>query len=600
MQINDLYLKDGIIYRIIYISKKLLVVNCIIRSLPYWTTLNYFIECQKITQSDLERMTSVNIISDTEATKAEKQKAEEIWRTISNIVLFIYDDVQRKNYLNHSRELYGVSRSTIRKRLCDYLTYQTINIFIPKRKKDKELTKDEKNFRWALNKYYYNPIKMSLIESYRRMLKDKYCDEFGNLVQDFPTYRQYRYFYKKTNTIEKEIISREGKGEFMRNHRALLGNGIRDFCPSIGYGMLDSTVLDVYLINEKGEVLGRPIMTACIDGYSSMCLGYSLGFEGGINSLVTLVDNILTDKQEHCLKFGIDIDINDWNCNELPRKIITDRGGEYVGDRFSQLAELGIEMINLEPFRPDLKGMVEQFFNIIQNYYKGELYYKGGVMSDSDKRGSPDYVSRASLTISEFEKIIILCILKYNSKRIIDLPYDLIEEVRPFASELWNYSKLIYHDNLIAVKKELAYLTLLPRVEGTIRRNGLKINKLRYKNYEHINKYLNEKKKVTVAYDPLNVSKVWVIDNNEFIPFEVIDSFFVNKSIEEVKELTKRKTELKREAYDIEIQTDIDLIKDIEKIAHNVTPMRVDKKNIRKHRRNEIRKLGIKNEHGKY
>ena len=62
----------------------------------------------------------------------------------------------------------------------------------------------------------------------------------------------------------------------------------------VAMGSVCSTIKEVvdYLVNEKKEVVGRPTMTACIDGYSSMCLGYSLGFYGGVKSLRDLVKNI--------------------------------------------------------------------------------------------------------------------------------------------------------------------------------------------------------------------------------------------------------------------------------------------------------------------
>lgn len=141
-------------------------------------------------------------------------------------------------------------------------------------------------------------MKLSLKETYRRLLKDKYCKEDGSLVKDYPSFRKFNYYFYKTVKKENLIISREGKSKFMRNHRALLGGGIRDFCPAIGYGMLDSTVCDIYLVDEKKEVVGRPILTACVDGYSSMCLGYSVGYSGGVKSLRSLVKNININKKD--------------------------------------------------------------------------------------------------------------------------------------------------------------------------------------------------------------------------------------------------------------------------------------------------------------
>ena len=45
--------------------------------------------------------------------------------------------------------------------------------------------------------------------------------------------------------------------------------------------MADSTVIDLYVVsNDRGRVAGRPVLTALLDGYSYLCLGYSFGWEG--------------------------------------------------------------------------------------------------------------------------------------------------------------------------------------------------------------------------------------------------------------------------------------------------------------------------------
>ena len=62
--------------------------------------------------------------------------------------------------------------------------------------------------------------------------------------------------------------------------------------------MLDATVCDIYLCDESGLVVGRPILTAAVDAYSSLCVGYSLTWEGGVYSLRNLLLNIMTDKQD--------------------------------------------------------------------------------------------------------------------------------------------------------------------------------------------------------------------------------------------------------------------------------------------------------------
>ena len=120
--------------------------------------------------------------------------------------------------------------------------------------------------------------------------------------------------------------------------------------------MFDSTVCDIYLIDETGTLKGRPILTTCIDAYSSMCYGYVLSWNNDTKSLCHLLQNILTDKTEWCGKFGIPLDKSQWNVQELPGIFVTDMGREYTSECFAQITETGVTMVNLPPYRPELKG----------------------------------------------------------------------------------------------------------------------------------------------------------------------------------------------------------------------------------------------------
>ena len=239
-------------------------------------------------------------------------------------------------------------------------------------RKEKELTSDEKIMRWALNKFFYTKHQNTLTTAYTMMLKEKYVDGEGNLLPH-PSIYQFRYFYKKTKNMQNYYIAREGIKKYQRDYRPLLGEGIQEFACNVGVGMLDSTICDIYLINDKGEVIGHPVLTACIDAYSSLCCGYSVGWEGGTYSLRGLMLNVVTDKVEHCLRHGIAIDTADWDCKALPGTLVTDKGTEYASENFEQLTDFGITIINLPAYRPELKGAVEKFFDLIQNSFKPYL-----------------------------------------------------------------------------------------------------------------------------------------------------------------------------------------------------------------------------------
>ena len=268
------------------------------------------------------------------------------------------------------------------------------------------MTEDEKNMRWGLNKFYYTQHKNSLSTAYTMTMRAKYCDKNGVLLPKYPSIHQFRYFEKKHRRLQNYYISRDGIKDYQKNHRPLLGDGVQEFASHVGVGMLDATVCDIYLVNESGGVVGRPILTACIDAYSGLCCGYALSWEGGTYSLRGLMLNVITDKQEYCRQCGISIRKEEWTCDKLPGTLVTDMGSEYISETFGQIAELGVTLINLPAYRPELKGPVEKFFDLIQGYFKPHLKGKGVIEPDFRQRGGHDYRRDACLTMRQFEQII--------------------------------------------------------------------------------------------------------------------------------------------------------------------------------------------------
>ena len=139
---------------------------------------------------------------------------------------------------------------SIRNYLCQYLVYMDTTALAPKCKSvEKSLTKDEKNMHWALNKFFYTQKKNSLMTAYTMMLKEKYCSSVGELAENFPTFYQFSYFYRKTRKMQNYYISRKGLTNYQRNNRPLTGEGVQEFAPAVGTAMLDATICDIYLID---------------------------------------------------------------------------------------------------------------------------------------------------------------------------------------------------------------------------------------------------------------------------------------------------------------------------------------------------------------
>ena len=107
--------------------------------------------------------------------------------------------------------------------------------------------------------------------------------------------------------------------------------------------------------------------------------------------------------------------------------------------------------------------------------------------------------------MQQFEKILIQCILFYNSKRIIkNFPYTdemLKNKIPPYANTIYQYGLSLEGANLIPLNKDQIVLTLMPRVTGKFTRIGLIVNNVRYKNKSFSEQYLSNKE-ATVAYNP--------------------------------------------------------------------------------------------------
>lgn len=226
---------------------------------------------------------------------------------ISGIIPIVEDKKKLAAAVKRTAEEYGVSKPTVRNYLKAYLKDRDKRVLAPVIREAKAMeNKYAFDIRWALNKYYYTRDKRSLSDVYTLLIKERFYKD-GALLEDRPTYSQFLYYYNKHKSTTNKIISRQGLSYFQRNERPLLGDGVQEYCNAIGIGMLDSTVTDIYLINEAGQLVGRPTITVCVDAYSGLCCGYSLGWEGGNFALRNLMQNIISDKVAYCRGFGIEI-----------------------------------------------------------------------------------------------------------------------------------------------------------------------------------------------------------------------------------------------------------------------------------------------------
>ena len=592
MKKNELLKSGNQIIRVLgFRNDEVLVIDCMKVTMPQWIACAEIELYEMCSEEELLQVTNRTLL-DVEILDAKSKRImHERYTLIAGILPFVMDEQMRSVAINKVAEQGKLGKQSIRHYLCLYLVYQDVSVLVPKQKKqDLPLDQDAKNMRYALNRYFYNRNKNSLNTAYVLMLKDKYCDEKGRLLPEHPSIHQFRYYYRKHKKMQTFFISRDGLKHYQRNNRPLLGDGVREFAPNVGCFMADATVCDIYLVDDSGNLVGRPILTICVDAYSSLICGYSLSWEGGIYSLRGLMLNVITDKKEHCAKYGIFIEAEEWNCNQLPGVLVTDKGSEYKSETFEQIAELGIQVENLAAYRPDLKGSVEKAFDLITDLYKKHLRGKGTIEMDYRERGAHDYRRDARLTMVDFQKVLLHCIIYYNSKRIVDFPYTeemLNNDVLPYANRIFEWGKSQMGANLISVKECDLIYTLLPRTTGRFTRYGLQVNGMRYKHNNYTEKYLKGENSVTVAYNPEDVTYVWLIENSCYIQFELIESRYKGKDITDVEEIKSKQKKVVAGEKERNLQAQIALAEHIQTIANPI--MHKDNTNVKQIRKTRKR-----------
>lgn len=461
--------------------------------------------------------------------REEANKRVEIIKPLTESEQCIVDPVKRANISNQIAKEQEISSRTVYRYYYSYLAKGIYGLFPTQRKrKTNKKTPDQTNIQKALNQFFYSPYRMSLRMAYEMMLLNYYKDESGILGKEYPTYNQFRYYFRKHRDSKKESILREGIGEHQKNRRPLMGAG-NSGVDYIGLYEMDATLADVYLVSHYDrQLIGRPYIYMAIDVASRLIAGIYVGLEGNSNSVMACLANAAMDKVQFCQKYGIDIEESQWPSQGMPGCICTDRGNEFTGEVTKSLCEMyRVEIIGLPPYRPDLKGYVEKAFDCLQNRYKPLLHGMGVIEDPSTANGAPDYRKQACLDLHEFTKILIQCVLYYNSSNVLNdfvrTPEMKQDNVQPFACNVWNWYKKAGAARLVNLDPEGLRLMLLPRGVAQITRYGLKFNSLFYTNEKYEAMFIKgaSKGNVTIAYDESDTGTIYIIENGEYIPFSL-------------------------------------------------------------------------------
>lgn len=455
-------------------------------------------------------------------------------------------------------------------------------------------------FATYLDKYYYNG-NLKPHKIYRKVIDDffsyRYYENGENKSDIFekgtyPTYEQFRYFFTKynDNVIGKKeaIIKRQGKRYYELNDRPTLSNSLSE---TIGPGtryQIDATIADLHLVSEfdRDRIIGRPTVYIIIDVFSRMIVGIYAGLEAPSWLGATMaLDNMVANKVDFCKEYNIDINEKQWPSHHLPRMILADRG-EFEGYSPEDLINnVGVFVENTSSYRGDLKGIVERTFGTMNNKIKETL--PGAILKEYKLRGDIDYRLKATLTLKEFIKWLIVFVMEHNNTAITDYTSEtgmITDEVVPIPTQLWEWGIQNKKGQIRVIDRDVLRLNLLPKAKAYISRSGVNFKSLFYSSQKAIDEdwFVDNNKPINIVYDPRNVNFIYIPDDDgkSFEKLYLLDvcKQYKDSFIEEVLFLQDLQNKILKDNKHHDLQMKIDSDKLSEEITKNA--LREKKNNI--------------------
>ncbi len=387
------------------------------------------------------------------------------------------------------------------------------------------------NFEKSIKKYYHTRDGHTLKYVYDMMLKEHYT-QFIMLPDGkkkaepldtgvIPTIGQFRYWYSKKHGTKEKIIARKGEAKFNLDHRAITGKADQGLMGPGARYEIDATIGDIYLVSRfnRADIIGRPVLYFVLDAFSRMVAGMYVGLEGpSWMGMMMAIANATSNKVKYCAEYEIEITEDEWPCRGVPGAIRGDRGELESKAADTLVNALGVRVENAPPFRADMKGIVEQHFNTIDGV--GITPLPGHVKPDMSERGGKDYRLDAKLDIHQLTKILIQCVLYHNNHHLME-GYERTENmitdgIVPIPIELWNWGISHMSGALRAFPEETVKLALMPTDTASVTAKGIRFKNLYYlcerAALEHWFENARAKGswKVTISYDPRNMSKIYV------------------------------------------------------------------------------------------
>lgn len=335
---------------------------------------------------------------------------------------------------------------------------------------------------------------------------------------------------------------------------------------------IDHTCVDVILVDDLyRKPFRRPYLTIAIDVFSRMVVGINLSFDppGEMGTGLCIANAILGKEmllEKHNIK-------GEWPCWGTMSTIHLDNAKEFRGNMLKKVCQnYGINIEHRPVATPHWGGHVER---LLGTFSKEIHNLSGSTFSNIAERENYDSQKKASLTINEFEKWLLLYIVNIYHKK----SHSSIN-----MSPLEKYKEGVFGNNEITgtglppklFDERRVRLDFMPFFERTVQEYGVLIDHITYYD-EVLRKYIHRredvkknalKRKFIFKRDPRDISIIFFYDEevNEYFEIPYRDTSKPPISIWEYNEVI---TKLQKQNININEDIIFEVYKEMEEIELN-------------------------------
>ena len=408
-------------------------------------------------------------------------------------------------------QVVGVSAATLYQWIKLFESTGTIHSLIPKQRADKNKQKLDEKIRQIIdeiiNKYYLTSQKSTvaniIVKVNQECLKHGLPLPHGNTIRGI------------VNKLPDEIRAIKWLGK----NKALKFQPVEGHFPGADYPLsliqIDHTKLDIILVDDLyRQPIARPNLTLALDVYSRMVAGYYLSFDPpGFLSVGMCITNAILPKESELIKRDINAQ---WPIYGMMDIIHADNGKDFRSEYLKR--SCGQYRVDLQwrPVRtPKYGGHVERFFGTLN----AEVHnLPGTTFSDPKKRENYDSDAKSSMTISEFEKWLLIYITEIYHQRLHSEINDT--PVNRFIEGIYGTKDMPGHGIPSKTYDESRLkLDFMPFIERTIQVYGVQTHGITYY-HDSLRRWINAtdptnrklKRQFLFRFDPRDISAIYFYD----------------------------------------------------------------------------------------